>query len=450
MSNMSTEPPLYNMQEEYSNNSETINATQYETLDGLNQRYANALIPVSILLGLFAVVGILGNILVLVVFTFSSQYKNNNFRIFVISLALIDLITCISLIPAEIAKMRSHFSFPDATPCKVKCFFNTFGTAAAANTLLVIAIDRFRKVCQPLKRQIVPSQAIKLLFFVAFVSFLMCVPAPVLCGIITANKTNIYNTTTTVYMCTAEKKFQKSVWRWLYKSTLTLCLLVISVALIVMYSMIGWTVIRHWKTRSAGSTVKFETNKSDEVSDRVEVDKLTDDCFSPEDMKTLTCNPENGKQVQGKCDKKDGKIRQHAQKFSSLSLSSSSMRRNMIRRDSEMRKGSDSSFRTYSLRRRSSTGTARKLPYKTLIWIILTFVFIFTYFLYAILSFIVPNVYKMSPGRFTIYSLFYRLYFINNAINPVVYGLLDIRFQNSCKRLLTAIKRGACKSMCCN
>ena len=424
----------------------------YETLEQLNERYANALIPVSILLGIFAVTGILGNILVLVVFTNGKQYKNNNFRIFVICLGIIDLITCVSLVPAEMAKNRSHFSFPSATPCKVKCFFNTFGTAAAAFVLLVISVDRFRKVCQPLKRQIVPNQAIKILVAVLIVAFLLSVPAPVLCGISTANKTNIYSTTTTVYMCTAEEKYQKSVWRVLYKSSLTICLIIVSVALIVMYALIGRTVIRHWSLRSSSmssSSARFELNKSDEASDKVEIDRLTDDLFTPEDIAALQNaykENENGNIANKEKKTAKGEKEGIPRKASNISLSSNSTKAKIsFRRCSEMRKASDSSFRAHAMRRRSSTTGPGKVPYKTLIWLILTLVFICTYLLYAILSFLVPNVYKMSPGKFMVYSLFYRLYFVNNAINAVVYGLLDKRFQNSCKRLFsTARLRCSC------
>lgn len=444
MSNFSTEAT-------YSGVFNTTDSAQnmtvlYETLEELNERYARALIPVSILLGIFAVTGILGNILVLVVFFTESHYKNNNFRIFVLCLAIIDLITCVSLVPAEIAKIKSHFSFPDATPCKVKCFFNTFGTAAAAFTLLVISIDRFRKVCQPLKRQIMPGQAVKMLAVVLLVAFLICIPAPIMCGISTANKTNIYNTSTTVYMCTAEKKYQTSVWRWLYKATLTLCLIIVSVALIVMYSLIGRTVIRHWRSRSIGSSIRFESNKSEEGSDKVELDRLTDDVFPTENDAAVSKKSNNFNNCKGE-NKTDDKINGRAisRKTSSISLNSSSTKgKKSIRRGSGMRKGSDSSFRAHALRRRSSTTGPGKVPYKTLIWLILTLVFICTYLLYAILSFLVPNVYKMSPGKFMIYSLFYRLYFINNVINPVIYGLLDRRFQSSCKHLFTAVKQRCC------
>ena len=421
---------------------------QYETLEELNERYANALIPVTILLGIFAVTGIFGNILVLAVFTAGNHYKNNNFRIFVICLGIIDLITCVSLVPAEMAKIRSHFSFPSATPCKVKCFFNTFGTAAAAFVLLVISVDRFRKVCQPLKRQIVPRQAVKILAIVLVVAFLLSFPAPILCGISTANKTNIYNTTTTVYMCTAEKKYQESVWRLLYKSSLTVCLIIVSVALIVMYALIGRTVIRHWNLRSSGGSTRFELNKSDEASDRVEIDRLTDDVLKSDDIAAVqntSKDAENGNIInKGKRTGKAGK-EGLPRKVSNISLSSNSTKGKIsFRRCSDVRKASDASFRAHAMRRRSSTTGPGKVPYKTLIWLILTLVFICTYLLYAILSFLVPKVYKMSPGKFMVYSLFYRLYFINNTINAVVYGLLDKRFQSSCKRLFATVRQRCC------
>ncbi|WAR31365.1 hypothetical protein MAR_033907, partial [Mya arenaria] len=55
------------------------------------------------------------------------DYKRNNFKVFVLTLAVIDLVICGTLIPAEMVKQRKYFEFGDVVTCKVKCFFNVFG-----------------------------------------------------------------------------------------------------------------------------------------------------------------------------------------------------------------------------------------------------------------------------------------------------------------------------------
>jgi hypothetical protein len=37
----------------------------------------------------------------------------------------------------------------------------------------------------------------------------------------------------------------------------------------------------------------------------------------------------------------------------------------------------------------------------------------------------------------TVYNFFLRSYFINSAVNPLIYGILDVRFRSSCKRLFS-------------
>ena len=166
-----------------------------------------------------------------------------------ICLAVLDLLSCVTIIPAEIAISRNFFSFPSSTLCKLKCFFNVFFTTAAAMALLTICIDRFRKVCQPLKKQFYPGLTLKIVVVAMVFSFVVSLPAPIMCGINPANKTNIYNTTTTVYLCNAEKRYQKSILRIIYKFGLTLILFGVSITLIIVY-VLSQTSLRIHQKRS--------------------------------------------------------------------------------------------------------------------------------------------------------------------------------------------------------
>jgi hypothetical protein len=37
----------------------------------------------------------------------------------------------------------------------------------------------------------------------------------------------------------------------------------------------------------------------------------------------------------------------------------------------------------------------------------------------------------------TVYNFFLRSYFINSAVNPLIYGILDVKFRSSCNRLFS-------------
>lgn len=417
----------------------TLKTTFNETLDELNFRYAQALIPFAVILGVFCIIGIVGNIIVLAVFSFSQEYRNTNFKIFVLCLAAVDLLSCITLIPAEIIKTRHFFSLPDHTPCKVKCFFNIFAMNAAAYILFVICIDRFRKVCQPLKRQIWPGLATKILLGVIFVSLVLSVPAPIMCGSSGKQKTNIHNTNITVYVCAAEEQYYHSTFRYIYKVSLSCILVITGVAFIVMYVLIMRTVIKHWGKRESGGTIRFESTRSQEQSaDKVEIEHLTyhDDVF----LKDNTNQIEGESHAKGylKVARNDPlKHSKPSRKPSNTSLNHPSSKV----RFSVKRNSSDASFRARILRRRSSSVAVGKLPYKTLIWFILTIVFLLTFIINAGLSFMSTNEHLLSPSKLFWFQIFFRLYFINNIINPIVYALLDKRFNTSCKNLMIAIRR---------
>jgi len=342
-----------------------------ETADELNLRYANTLLPLATLFGVFCVLGISGNIVVLCVFSHSREYKTTNFKVFVIGIAIIDLLTCITLIPAEILKTRHYFSFSSPLPCKVKCFSNLFAMTSSALVLMVNGVDRYRKVRQPFKKQLSVRLAIACIVTMIVFSFVAAVPAAVMCGLQETNMTNIHKTLTTVTVCSAEDKYLDSKLRYAYKFGISLLLLCVSLALIVMYTLIIKTIAHHWKRRT---NVSNNTNGQRPCV-------LVHNLISKEQQATLA-------------------VQFHRQQSS------------------------------------SSPNSHQKLPYKSIIWIILTLIFLVTFFINAGLSFLSTKALTFKPPTLLWYLIFYRLYFVNNVINPLIYALIDNRFKRSCKILL--------------
>ncbi|KAK3592473.1 hypothetical protein CHS0354_008282 [Potamilus streckersoni] len=404
----------------------TLVMDDHQSLDKVNEKYALFLIPVTVIFGLFTVLGVIGNILVLVVFFTSSHYKRNNFKVFVICIGLIDLMTSVSLIPAEIVKHRNYFSFENVHACKVKCFFNIFASTSAALALLIVCIDRFRKVCQPLKKQISPSLAIKLCIVSVALAVFLSLPGGVMCGI-EANNMNSYDgrtNGTVVYFCSVDPSYKGTTLRIMYKYMFLVLIVAVSFAMILMYAFVGRGVCAYWKARPALHSVRSVTSESESEALKSMADhnavSRTGSAASKgtqnTDVDSISLNGSNRQKLRlAKTTRKSNDSSSLKEKITSWGKG-----QNLLR----------------NISRQSSFGN-RKFPYKTMIWFLLTLIFIITYIIYVILSmyFVPDNIVKMSPGKFVFYSCIFRLYFINNIINPFVYAALDSRFRRACLNL---------------
>lgn len=418
-----------------------------ETQEDFNKRYADALLPLTITFGLFTLVGVVGNIIVLFVFVFGRAYRNNNFRVFVICLGIIDLLTSAFLLPAEMAKHRNYFSFENLAMCKIKCLFNVWAGCAAALSLLIISIDRYRKVCQPFKKQITPRLALQLCVFLSFfLSVLLSVPGAVMCGIKETNMTNIYGNTTTVFLCETEEKFKKHILRTVYKFSFIILLVGVSIACIIMYILIGRQIAKHWgsmplnfrkdsaRENSEISSETFGKIRTNEKSVERSASSASDSVNPP---LSPICKDGQGKTNRPPLLKQSSSfdmdpIKAKKKLIKQLSTASTS---------SGGQKGEKEAARWSRKRSRQASGFGlRKFPYKTLIWFILTLVFITTYILYLVLAIQVPKIPTMSASSFALFQSFYRLYFINNIINPIVYALLDKNFRKSCRNMGPTLK----------
>ena len=408
------------------NTTVTNNGSLTESLEDLNKRFADALLPLTATFGVFAFAGFFGNLLILLVFSLSREYKKNNFKIFVLCLAIIDFITCITLIPAEMVKQRHYFAFDDVAACKVKCFFNVFGASASCLSLLIISIDRFRRAVQPMRKQLSPSLAIKLLVVFGFViPILLSVPGTIMCGIEKANKTNIYGTDTEIYLCATEDKYKYSIWRIVYKYTFIILLVGISFVYIVLYTFVMREVAKQVRTMTA-----MDKNSSFEVC-------YSSDIYDPNSVQTVEENGNSRTRILSKTSFSD-----EDNLMTSLKESANGKQTKKEKSAKAFRQPSLKSIKShFSSKSKISMFRRRQFPYKTIIWFILTLIFIITYITHLIFALRVEKVVVMSPREFSVYSFFFRIYFFNHFINPVVYAIFVERFRKSCRNLLPIIKQ---------
>jgi len=426
-----------------------------ESTESLTSRYADAILPFTVCLGIFMVIGILGNILVLRVFVPVPRNRRNNFRIFVISLAIVDLFVCSILFPTDMIRQRNEFNFHNEALCAVKNYINNYGAVASALSLMVINIDRTRKVVHPLRRQMSKSLAFKLCVGFTFVfSLVINVPAALTSGITETNRTNIYGNQTVVFMCNVKDSYQGHPLLSAYEIFHVLLFATVSIAAIVMYICILRVLFKRQnlmhtfqsKKRSAlsveGKAKQYFKYTVDTTSSaRCEESKMEHDGERIiNTLSVISLSLENSNEhKQPTIENGSG----HINKLSGISVG---IKENI--EDNQSSKSKDSVAMTSSLKEihancknKSSYSNMKKLhsrrfPIRTMIWFTLTVIFIGTNVVSLIFSKHMEGETDFGPAKYALFMSFRKLYYVNSIINPIVYLILDQTFRQSSLSLL--------------
>lgn len=130
-----------------------------ELLREAHRRKVKAHIPLLTFLSVIAVVGIIGNILTIIFYGFKIRVKKSSTIVLITLLALFDLIVCF-LCFTTIADVSVNILFTSDILCQVMYFFDHWIVVSSVFTLWIIAIDRYRRMCQPQGRQLTVKSAV--------------------------------------------------------------------------------------------------------------------------------------------------------------------------------------------------------------------------------------------------------------------------------------------------
>ena len=155
----------------------------------LSVKFADSLLPVTVFYGILGGFGLISNAYVFYVYKYN--YSRCNFRTFVLCLALVDFLSCLFVFPSEIYGHQIWFSYPPSAAwfCKMKTVLSGADVFMSSFVLLLIAIDRFKKVCRPLGEQMKVQTALRLCLMIFGIGMIVVIPCPILFGIQTSNIT---------------------------------------------------------------------------------------------------------------------------------------------------------------------------------------------------------------------------------------------------------------------
>lgn len=387
----------------------------HEALDYLNSEEAKQYVGGVVFVSIIMVIGIVGNVHVLLVY--SLFMKPSNHRIFILVLGVLDFITCIVGMPFILVDLRHPLTFTLVAPCKILRFINYFICSSSALMLIVIATDRYRKICVPLGRQISQTFAKILCLVVMCIALLMSWPAPVLYGVATVptSDPNINGT-----RCYTENRPNFDKLQGYFNAGLVLIVLISFVVLVVLYCLIWRVIAKHGSVKTSGyKEHSKETSSNIHTTESQEMTSGTQDSsndHAPEISQHTTVT----------------ETKSIASEFSSKIVSNKSSNAGKY----EMRNKTD--------KPQPETKKLDRSKRTTLMFLIITAVFFLSYVPHLALkiaAFMKKRfVEDMSFEGKVAYNTFVWCFFMNNAANCFIYGFVDLRFRAEIVRMYGKLK----------
>ncbi|XP_055896121.1 prostaglandin E2 receptor EP4 subtype-like isoform X1 [Biomphalaria glabrata] len=237
-----------------SNTSHYMDSDEY--LHELNLTFTALILPAIIVLAVFMVIGIIGNGLVL--YVYCRRMKTGTITRYIQGLAIFDLLSCSLAIPGEIIDMTNNYTFGSNPLCQIVRTVNLFCTMVSGSILIVVAIDRYKRICYPLGKQISPKSALYIMTVCSALAIVLALPTAVIFGAMTV-PTNIS------YIkgsdCSVSDNFKNTTIPLLYNGLQMFLFLVGAIILIVLYSIVARRIFQHAQGRQRRRSGEIQNRK---------------------------------------------------------------------------------------------------------------------------------------------------------------------------------------------
>ncbi|XP_061169573.1 succinate receptor 1-like [Saccostrea echinata] len=393
-----------------------------EKLEKWNNELARGLVLNNVILSLYITIGLLGNVTVILIYGFKMK-GNNEERYFIPVLAFMDLITSLSCAVIAIAMNMTQVTFSNTDLCKFLRFFGSFSSFTSVLFLLIIAVHRYLKVCKPFRKQMTLKWKRLALCLGVLVAFILAAPMAYFHGSVPfPNKEEgIFG-----QQCSRLKTVNKTE-SLIFGSVIVLSTVSVIVALICLYSRIGYTILKHFKHKKT-------------------IRKKNRNATAENPPNIMDCNLQAGFSS-GENLHSDSEIEVYSievgNSVTSAASSTPQSTGTLITTTGVPPQGNPALYKSSAKRRKEQAN--KRVVYKfTLMFMLITIIFLICY----IPKVIIMMLEAMNPKFWEEFSdstragiLFvYRMYIINNVVNPFIYAFLDHQFIAEIKELFKNCK----------
>ncbi|XP_014769525.1 nematocin receptor 2 [Octopus bimaculoides] len=352
-----------------------------------------------IYLGVAMIMGVIGNAFVSYIYHYKLRPTPAN--LFVVILSFCDFLASLICIPMDISILTHPYVFESDPACRVIRFFVMDLSITSGVIVFAISIDRFKKVCLPLKKQFSRRQVGIISAVVIIFATVLSLPSFYVYG---TKHFTIPGTYLNGSICSISEKAHKSVSSGFLILLMSICLLLL-ITFSTIYCLIAIKLCRYKKQRiSLGDSMKVKSVSHDDNSR-----EMTD--------------------------------------------SNDYIKEN--RRIDKIQKSKAKGFtlEKETFRVRSNTQTSRREPTSfmnmtrtTLIMFFVTLTWVLSYIphLASVLILSRKPEFKetLNPTNSALFEIALRSFYLNNMINPFIYGIFNFRFRNEVVVLLR-------KTFCC-
>ncbi|XP_060568627.1 5-hydroxytryptamine receptor 1F-like [Ruditapes philippinarum] len=393
---------------------ENVDANTTWTLDELSKLKAAYLLPAVVYLGVLMIIGVIGNAFVIIIFYF--RFSESTHRTFILVLAFYDFFACAVGAPWAITESFFAYSYMDAVSCKIFRFILYYTCIASSLTLVLIAFERHRKICTPLKQQFTVPMAKRALFIVCIViSSISASPAFIFYG--NASKyTGVENITGTRCFITDFYEHEVPGWPMAFNVYLLVLAFVSTLCMAVCYAMIARQVSKMGKANVSKRMTKNAEKSNgemnsvcmDEESDSFHVNgkRPVSEAVSVKSTASTMSNPKN---VNNATPKSKNTFRKRTSVWANKVI------------------------------RKLSTSSGKKTVRITKMLTLVTIAFVISYLPH--LSLMIWSMVITKDDKHTLptdneYKVLFYSFFINNLVNPFIYAAMDLKFRGELAKLV--------------
>ncbi|KAH3798604.1 hypothetical protein DPMN_152204 [Dreissena polymorpha] len=376
------------------------NRSDSDLLEEVNSKITSSMTPVTVYLSVLMFFGLLGNILVC--YYYGCKTGRSSHAVFICTVAVFDLISCGVSIPIEIVDITFFYTFRNGGLCKFLRFINYIVTTGSAFTLLVISVDRFRRVCRPFKKQLNLKKSKIMCGISVVVALVYSWPALVFYTSVNVNLTASNGKNITGFDCTTTKDSDYVTYFWIFNGVYLVTFLVSTTILCVMYSFVGRSILGHKRNSQLYSRP---------------ISKVRGLNYTDSD----TTQTKKGNQ------KTHGRIEElvppENSNIDQANNPGDAIKNVEFNRDLNEQQSGDSNTR----RRKSLEIKSTKY---TMIMIVITAIFIISFLPHLVLIILDEFLtFHKTTGSQVAFQFGVRSYFLNSAINPLVYGFFNPKFR---------------------
>lgn len=430
------------------NDSETL--LRRDVRDMLSEKYFTLSLPTTVFQILMSALGIFGNTVLLLI---CWRRKMHNSAMFYIgSLAVVDLFACVIVIPLQIVHSWRYYTYYDDIACKAFQWFKLSTLASSCLLFMGIAVDRYKAVCHPFTWRQSDKKRAFVIPCVCILAGVTCMaPELVLVGIqeYSVNQTILrfhfseeekatMDFSQSANICEHLNSFSGS-WELTTFLSVALAIFIILVAVaIVCYGRITWTM--HQNRKQFTETLNNNENRQSTVPlrqkprgalSRTASDDIAESALSDMMDKKHSSTSEDGRQRDNIVQKQvtvslDTKNTNNTLQDPRTSSNESQSRKSSLANES--RKGSmdmaSISKKQYDV--------ARALMVVTIVFLLSWL----PYWIIAVYGVIYDDYHITLSTELTALLVFVeQLFFLNNAVNPLVYLMYSGEFRQQCKQL---------------